>query len=120
MLLQFTKKFLCIVGGIYFIVSLTCTLYGYFLYWQQDLQNHSKLEMVIQLNGKDAELILQQPTIPKWMQTITFWHIIHAEFEADPEDWKNIAYARYYKIKAIGVKTEEKINGDSENGETNK
>lgn len=101
------RKFLCIIGGAYLIVSMTCTLYGYCLYWQQDLRNQCKLEAAIQVNDKDAEFVLQQPTIPKWIHAITFWHIIHAEFETDPEDWKNVAYARYYKIKAIWVETKE-------------
>ena len=86
------------IGTVYLIISMSSTLYGYCLVYQQNQINEMQIDNFVQ---KEEKGIMQcSPTvIPRWITVTTTWHFVHAELEENPDDWKNVAYARYHGIE---------------------
>lgn len=94
------KKFLCGVGSLYFVVSATATFYGFYDYYRQ-VQN---LLTIVSHSGQAKEEIVTVSSITPVSETIanlSGLHILFYEMSEDANDWRNVAFSRYYGIKGI-------------------
>ena len=94
------KKFLCGVGSLYFVVSATATFYGFYDYYKQ-VQN---LLTIVSRSGQAKEEIVTVSSITPVSETVanlSGLHILFYEMSEDANDWRNVAFSRYYGIKGI-------------------
>lgn len=94
------KKFLCGVGSLYFVVSATATFYGFYDYYKQ-VQN---LLTIVSHSGQAKEEIVTVSSITPVSETVanlSGLHILFYEMSENANDWRNVAFSRYYGIKGI-------------------
>lgn len=94
------KKFLCIIGTVYFLLSTMAALYGFYDYHVQ-VQN---LLAFVKCSKPAKEEIVTVPSIVPVNETIVNMsglHILFYKMSGDANDWRNVAFSRYYGIKGI-------------------
>lgn len=103
------KRMIGILSAAYFIFTVCVSFYGWVKYSQYD---EALKETVIRFRQEkgEAEEILEINRIdtPYWVYPASGFHSAAASLKEDPEDWKNMAYARYYEINGIRVVPDEK------------
>lgn len=98
------KKFLIIIAGCYFVVSLGATYIGMFSTNQYD-KNVVKLIKQHKAAGTASVLeIPAPPAHPEYLVLASGRHLVRPELTENENDWANVAYARYYGIKGIRIK----------------
>ena len=94
------KRFLCVVGSVYFLISATATFYGFYDYHAQI----QKLLSVVKHPDTNKEEIVTVPSLVPVSETVANMsglHILFYEMSEDANDWRNVAFSRYYGIKGI-------------------
>ena len=94
------KKFFCIVGSIYFIVTTVAAFYG-------SLYNLEQIDELI-LFVKSSDYAKQHiitvnalPPVHDVISKLSHFHLINFKLSSNENDWSNVAFARYYGIKGI-------------------
>ena len=102
------KKLLLIVGSVYFIVSSTVTFYGFYNY---HMQMQELLTYVTRSEQDKENVITVRPLIPvsEVIANASGWHLLFFVMSEDENDWRNVAFARYYGLK--GIRMIEKKDG---------
>lgn len=94
------KKFLCVVGAVYFLMSATASLYGFYDYYMQV----QKLLSFVNHSEQAKKVIVTVPSFAPVSETIANMsglHILFYKMTEDENDWRNVAFSRYYGIKGI-------------------
>ena len=95
------KTFLIYVGTAYFIMTVTVSLFNF---------NSIKLQMqeiiasAQQIRIENRDVILTVDTVKgtsKLQDLLSGFHVPDYKLSKDENDWKNVAFSRYYKIKGI-------------------
>ena len=94
------KKFLYAMGIIYFAITVSATLYGsYYNYIQIN-----ELISFVKSSDYAKENIIKVNTLRPIDDTLykaSCFHIMAVEMSEDANDWRNVAFSRYYGIKGI-------------------
>lgn len=100
----YAKKFLTVVAGCYFVVTLGATYIGLFCTNQYD-KNVVQLVKQHKVGGTVSVLEIPAPPVyPEILVSASGRHLVRPELTEDENDWTNVAYARYYGIKGIRIK----------------
>ena len=108
------RKFLCIVSICYFIVSFSATLYGFCNYRDHMLNIIS----IVKKTEQAHENIITVPAFTPVSETLgnaSGLHIIYYEMSEKENDWRNVAFARYYGLKGIRMIKQNQEKPDSKN-----
>ncbi len=100
-----------LLAGIYFLGTFFCTCYGFCLLQEQRAEIDDEACAFRWSAGTDKCLQVRPVQIPNWVYAGSVWHMNYTNLSEDPEDWKNVAYARYQGIKAVRVVTEPVSSG---------
>ena len=94
------KKFLMCVGCVYFIMTATTTISCFYndymqikellTFVKQERFNNDKVLSVKSLAGND-----------KTKERLSGFHLLGYELSENENDWKNVAFARYFGIKGV-------------------
>ena len=101
------RKLLCVVGLVYFIMTASASLYGFYDYYTQ---MQELLYSVKKINQAKENVITVKP-IKKVCDNVNYasgLHLINYDMSEDENDWRNVAFARYYGIK--GIRMEQNCN----------
>jgi len=101
------KKFLCIIGTLYSIITVTATVYGFYDY---NVQIKNLLSFV-QSSREAKEQVITVPSLIPASEALTNasgLHIPSFEMFEDENFWSNVAFSRYYGIKGIRMVKDEK------------
>ena len=100
------KKFLCILGAVYFIITAPVAFYGsYFYRTQMD-------ELISFVKSDDSArhnivVVNSLRPVPDMIDKASFFHLIFNNLKPDENDWHNVAFSRYYEIKGIRMMSKE-------------
>lgn len=94
------KKFLSVVGSVYFILSVTATFYGFIDY---HIQVQNLLDCVKDFRQAKGSVITVRSLVPasEAIVTASGFHLLFFEMSEDEKDWRNVSFARYYGLKGI-------------------
>ncbi|SDC00515.1 hypothetical protein SAMN04487864_101397 [Succiniclasticum ruminis] len=95
------KRFLSVIGVIYFIMTSVITIqYFYEMFeWHREL-----IHRVVQSKNNNKKTVLIVKPFRKANKTevlMSGFHIIENGLSEDADNWENVAFARYYGIKEI-------------------
>lgn len=94
------KKFLSVVGSVYFILSVTATFYGFIDY---HIQVQNLLDCVKDFRQAKGSVITVRSLVPasEAIVTASGFRLLFFEMSEDEKDWRNVSFARYYGLKGI-------------------
>ena len=94
------KKFLCLAGTLYFFITSLATLYGFYDY---HVQVQELLSFVKNSKQAKEEIVTVSSLVPvnESIVNMSGLHILFYKMSEDSNDWRNIAFSRYYGIKGI-------------------
>jgi len=94
------RKFLCVVSLLYFMVTSSATIYGF---WNYNNQIKSLLAYVKHSVKTKENIITVQAIKPlsKTLYNMSGLHLLYYEMSDDENFWRNVAFSRYYGIKGI-------------------
>ena len=101
---DYAKKFLAVVSVSFFLVTLGLTysgMHSIYLYYN-DVEEMTKKHV-----ASNSLSVLEIPAPPDYLDKLvpaSFYHIIYPQLSNNEKNWKNVAYARYYKISGIRIK----------------
>ena len=95
-----TKKFLGIVGAIFFLITSSATLYSFYNYHMQ-IQNI--VSFVKQSKQVKDQIVIVHSLMPvsETVANMTGLRLLFYKMSEDANDWRNVAFSRYYGIKGI-------------------
>lgn len=99
------KKFLTCIGVIYFIVTAGVTVHHLYEHRVYHAMILSRVR-ALQLQPREQQHVLVVDSFHKARQIESFmsgFHTFENEMSEDANDWRNVAFARYYGIKGISV-----------------
>ena len=102
------KKFICVVAGGCFLITLYGTYAGMYSAYRY---NQSVITAVQQHKKAGLSSVLEIPAPPVFSETLVWMsgrHIVQPSLKEDERDWLNVAFARYYRIKGVRVKNLER------------
>ena len=94
------KKFLCTIGVLYAVITVSVTFYGFYDY-------HAQVEELLSFVQKSEEAKKQVITVnglkpvSETLENLSGLHILAFEMFEDENFWSNVAFSRYYGIKGI-------------------
>ena len=97
---QNVKKILCLIGCVYFALSATASFYGFYNY-------HAQIQQILSYvdhSEQAKEEVITFPSVVPVSDTVASmsgFHILYFEMSEDVNDWRNVAFSRYYGIKGI-------------------
>ena len=94
------RSFLCFVSVAYTVISVSATLYGFCNYY---VQMSNLLNSVKIFEGRQ-EVVMSVPALKPVGESINYasgLHILYYEMSEKENDWRNIAFSRYYGLKGI-------------------
>lgn len=94
--------FLRIVGCIYFVVTVVSTFYGSYYYYEQisELTSYVKSSDYAK---KNVIVVNSLRPVHDLINKSCYFHLISYEMSSEENDWRNVAFSRYYGIKGIRV-----------------
>ena len=100
------KKFLSVVSVFYFFVTSTVALYGFHNYYCQ-MQN--RLLLISRSDKAKSEIVTIRALVPvsETLYSASGFHLLLYEMSEDENDWRNVAFSRYYGIKGVRMVKEE-------------
>lgn len=104
----YARKFLTFIGGCYFLVTLAGTYWGMNIIHTYDSY---VIDLAKEQRNKEIHSILLIPESPKISDRLSWLagqHLLGNELSEDENEWKNVAFSRYYEIKGIRVNKENK------------
>lgn len=100
---NYTKKIIMTVSVVFFLITLCGTYAGMYSTYQY---NQSVIMAVQKHRGSGFTSVLEIPA-PKDYPEALVWasgrHIVQLSLKEDEHEWKNVAFARYYRIKGIRI-----------------
>ncbi len=99
------KKFFSFIAVIYFVITGIFSFYE----WESVYAYDRKVKEIVcreLLQPTDEILKIEEFPFSFRVYVLSGFHAVKFELPNNPEDWKNIAYARYYGIMGIRVKGE--------------
>lgn len=103
------RRFLCGVGIFYFFVTATATFYGSYYNYSQINELISFVKSSDYAKNKIIEINSLHP-VDNILYKASGFHIMTVEMSDNANDWRNVAFSRYYGIKGIRI-----IKRESEN-----
>ena len=95
------KRFLLCIGTLFFVVTAGFTFRNYYSNYVQVEKLLSTVSS-ISVNKKDTVLVVDNIKLPSDHEDFyTTLHLLRFEISEDEQEWKNVAFARYYGIKGI-------------------
>lgn len=94
------KKILIAVSAIYFVITASATFYGSYYNYEQ-IQN---LISFVKSSNYAKDSIIEVESLRPLNDIIkkaTGFHLMNVEMSEDANDWRNVAFSRYYGIKGI-------------------
>lgn len=94
------RKFLCFVGVLYSVVTVSVTMYGFYYY-------HVQVEELLSFvqNSKEAKehaiTVNALTPVGETLESASGLHILAYAMSEDNNFWSNVAFSRYYGIKGI-------------------
>ena len=94
------KRFLCVIAVCYSVISVSASLYGFFDY-------HAQVKSIVRFITSSAqakETVVTVPALRPVSETIanaSGLHILYYEMTKNENDWRNVAFARYFGIRGI-------------------
>ena len=94
------KKFLCTIGVLYAVITVSVTFYGFYDY-------HIQVEELLSFVQKSEEAREHVITVnglkpvSETLENFSGLHILAFEMSEDENFWNNVAFSRYYGIKGI-------------------
>ena len=106
-------KFLCFVSVCYFTISVSATLYGFCDYRNQVFNILSAVKNSQQVQ----DCVITVPALKPVSETVanaSGLHIIYYEMSEKENNWRNVAFSRYYGIKGIRMIKQDSKKTDSQ------
>ncbi len=94
------RKFLRIVGSIYFVVSVAATVYGYHSYREQIDELIYVVQSSDYAKNNTIEVESFRP-VHDVIDKLSHFHLIYHKLSSSENAWINVAFSRYYGIKGI-------------------
>lgn len=94
------KKFLCIVGVIIFGITSIVTTYGAYYYYQQ-IQELISFVKTSDYAKRNVIVVNSLRPVPDIINKASWFHLNYYKMSDDENDWRNVAFSRYYGIKGI-------------------
>ena len=96
------QKFLCAVGIVYFVITTVATFYGSYYNYNQIR------ELISFVNSSDyaKDKILEVDSLQLVNDVVrkaSGFHLMTVEMSDNENEWRNVAFARYYNIKGIRI-----------------
>ena len=94
------KRFLCVIAVCYSIISVSASLYGFFDY-------HTQVKSIVRFitsSVQAKENVVTAPALRPVSETIanaSGLHILYYTMTKNENDWRNVAFARYFGIRGI-------------------
>ena len=106
-----TKKFLCIVGVVFFVVTTAATFYG-FHYYRNQIEK--LISFVKSSNDAKVNILVVDTMHPvhDMVKQTSYFHLIFYNLSSNENDWCNVAFARYYCIKGIRMLEKDKATNE--------
>ena len=94
------KRFLTIVGIIYITVSTVVSVYGFYDY---HVQVENMLSSVRDSASTQQDIVTVHSLVPvsETIANLSGLHLLFFQMSEDENDWRNVAFARYYGLKAV-------------------
>lgn len=109
----YARKFLTIVGGCFFLVTLIGTYRGMNIVHKYDCYVVDLAKEQRNNGIQDTLLVSESPQISDMLSWLAGQHLLGHELSEDENEWKNVAFARYYGIKGIRVIKDDNAKTDS-------
>lgn len=94
------KKFLFVLGVCYFVVSVSATLYGFYDYHKQVRQILASVNASVET--KDSVITVNSLVpVSTTIANLSGMHMLFYEMSDNENDWRNVAFSRYYGIKGV-------------------
>ncbi len=97
---QNAKKFVRVIGSVYFMLSSAAAFYGFYNYHVQVQQVLSFVKCSEQAKKEIVTVSAVKP-VSETVANMSGFHILYYEMSEDANDWRNVAFSRYYGIKGI-------------------
>jgi hypothetical protein len=94
------KKFLYVVGVLVFIITTVATFYGSYYHGEQVREIVSRVQASDYAESSVIEVSAIRP-VHDVINKASYYHLITFKMSDNEKDWRNVAFARYYKIKGI-------------------
>ena len=110
------KKFLTCVGTVYFIITAGVSI----RHLQEQHAYHTMIisrVQVMQLQPREKQGVLCVDTFRKvqqWESFLSGFHTFDNKMSEDAADWRNVAFARYYRITGIRMLPPEDVAPESD------
>ena len=94
-------KLLIVLGSIYVATTVSATFYGFYDY---NLQVQGILNSVKNsVSGKNNNIVIVNSLtpVPEVVLSLSGYRLLHYVMSDDENDWRNVAFTRYYGIKGI-------------------
>ena len=94
------KRLLSVVGVGYILISSAATFYGFYDY---NIQVNNLLMSVQDSAKRQKDTIIVNSLVPvsETIVKLSGFHLLFYKMSVDEKDWRNVAFARYYGIKAV-------------------
>lgn len=93
-------KFLRIIGSMYFVISVIATVYGSYYDYKQNEEFLSLVKSSVCAN-KNVIVVNTLPPVNHIISKLSCFHLISHKLTENENDWRNVAFSRYYGIKGI-------------------
>lgn len=100
---DYAKKFMWVVAGGYFLITLYGTYSGMYSTYQY---NQSIIKAAQQHRTAGLSSVLEIPAPPNPSESLVWAsgrHIVQPSLKEDEHEWKNVAFSRYYGIRGIRI-----------------
>ena len=94
------KKVLCSIGVIYFVITSVATFYGSY-YTHEQILKFLAFVNSSDYNKSHVIEVNSLLTIDENVRLASCFHIMTLEMSDNANDWRNVAFSRYYGIKGI-------------------
>lgn len=106
------KKFLVSISSLYFFATSAITFYGFHDYYSQ---MQERLAIIESLDRTSSEIVTISALVPvsENLYTASGFHLLFYEMTENENEWRNVAFARYYGIKGIRMIKQPVVKDDS-------
>jgi hypothetical protein len=106
------KKFLTAISFTYFVITATVTFYGFHNYY---CQMQDRLTIIDSLDKTRNEIVTISALLPvsETLYTVSGFHLLFYEMTENENEWRNVAFSRYYGIKGIRMIKQSTVKNDS-------
>jgi len=95
-----TKRFLCFIGIMYFVITTASAFYGSYYYREQINELVAFVKSSDYAKHNVIEVNSLRP-VQDMISRLSHFHLINSTLSSNENDWRNVAFSRYYGIKGI-------------------